>query len=154
MRYIASFVLITFLSACTTYGPMSRQDAGTLIGAVSGTAIGAKIGGGTGRVIAIAAGSLMGAALGGYLGKSLDELDKQYHMQAMHRALNSQKTGHTTEWYNPQSGNTGYITTTASHTEANRYCREYTQTIVIANKVHEAYGIACYRPDGTWEIVK
>ena len=33
------------------------------------------------------------------------------------------------------------------------YCREYTRTVYIGNRREEAYGTACLRPDGQWEIV-
>ena len=33
-----------------------------------------------------------------------------------------------------------------------RHCREFTQTIKIDGKMHESYGTACLRPDGTWQI--
>jgi hypothetical protein len=33
------------------------------------------------------------------------------------------------------------------------YCREYTRTVYIGNQRQEAYGTACLRPDGQWEIV-
>lgn len=33
------------------------------------------------------------------------------------------------------------------------YCREYTRQITIGNQVQMAYGTACQRPDGWWEVV-
>jgi hypothetical protein len=35
----------------------------------------------------------------------------------------------------------------------NDYCREYTRTVFIGDRRQEAYGTACLRPDGQWEIV-
>jgi hypothetical protein len=35
----------------------------------------------------------------------------------------------------------------------NEYCREYTKTVRIGGRTEQAYGTACYRPDGSWEIV-
>ena len=37
---------------------------------------------------------------------------------------------------------------------ADEYCREYTKTVSIGGQRERAYGTACYRPDGSWEIVK
>lgn len=36
---------------------------------------------------------------------------------------------------------------------AQDYCREYTKTVSIGGRAEQAYGTACYRPDGSWEIV-
>ena len=36
--------------------------------------------------------------------------------------------------------------------KAGDYCREYTRTVVIGGRVHEAYGTACLGPDGAWRI--
>jgi hypothetical protein len=35
----------------------------------------------------------------------------------------------------------------------NDYCREYTRTVYIGNRMQEAYGKACLQPDGSWMIV-
>ena len=36
---------------------------------------------------------------------------------------------------------------------ADQYCREYTKTVTIGGRQQQAYGTACYQPDGSWEIV-
>lgn len=36
---------------------------------------------------------------------------------------------------------------------AGRYCREFQQVVTIAGKKQQAYGTACQRPDGSWEVV-
>ena len=40
-----------------------------------------------------------------------------------------------------------------SRADSGEYCREYTRTVYIGNQREEAYGTACLRPDGQWEIV-
>ncbi|MFA6279227.1 MAG: glycine zipper 2TM domain-containing protein [Bdellovibrionales bacterium] len=35
-----------------------------------------------------------------------------------------------------------------------RHCREFTQTTRIEGRVHESYGTACLRPDGSWQVVQ
>ena len=37
--------------------------------------------------------------------------------------------------------------------KAEEYCREYTKTVSVGGQRENAYGTACYRPDGSWEIV-
>jgi surface antigen len=41
----------------------------------------------------------------------------------------------------------------AKPAKADSYCREYTRTVTIGNSAREAYGTACYQPDGSWKIV-
>jgi hypothetical protein len=42
----------------------------------------------------------------------------------------------------------------ASKAQANdEYCREYTKIVRIGGRSEQAYGMACYKPDGSWEIV-
>jgi len=36
---------------------------------------------------------------------------------------------------------------------AEEYCREYTKTVTVGGQREQAYGTACYKPDGSWEIV-
>jgi hypothetical protein len=41
----------------------------------------------------------------------------------------------------------------AAEVRAEEYCREYTKNVYIGGRTEQAYGTACYRPDGSWEIV-
>ena len=34
-----------------------------------------------------------------------------------------------------------------------QYCREYQQQVTINGQEQQAYGRACRKPDGSWEIV-
>jgi len=40
-----------------------------------------------------------------------------------------------------------------AQTSGEEYCREYVKEVYIGGRTEEAYGTACYRPDGSWEIV-
>ncbi len=42
----------------------------------------------------------------------------------------------------------------SSEARAEDYCREYTKTVSISGRAERAYGTACLRPDGSWEIVR
>lgn len=33
-----------------------------------------------------------------------------------------------------------------------RYCREYTQQVLVGGRVQESYGTACMQPDGDWQL--
>jgi hypothetical protein len=37
--------------------------------------------------------------------------------------------------------------------ETGRYCREYQRTVTVGGQAQAAYGRACWRPDGSWEIM-
>lgn len=39
------------------------------------------------------------------------------------------------------------------HSSNGQYCREFLQTVTVAGRSEQAYGIACMKPDGSWRIV-
>lgn len=41
----------------------------------------------------------------------------------------------------------------AAHAE-HAYCREYTKTFQVGGRLQEGYGMACLRPDGSWEVAR
>jgi surface antigen len=123
---------------------------GTLGGAALGGGIAALAGGGTGAIVGA---TLGGALLGGFIGNRLDARDKQLAAQNAQKAFESSKSGQTSVWNNPDSGNSGSITPTRTYQLANgTYCRQYEQTITVGGEQHQAYGTACRQPDGTWKI--
>jgi surface antigen len=157
--FVYSGIIATMLatSACSQNGGadggIRKEDIGTLGGAVGGAWIGSNVGKGKGNIVGIAAGTLLGAYLGNQVGASLDRADMSYYNNTAQRALESSKTGSTSTWTNPDSGNSGTITPTRTfQTAQGEYCREYTQTISIGGKQSEGYGRACRQPDGSWKI--
>ena len=140
------------LHACS--GQMNKQSGGTLIGGLAGGLIGSQFGGGEGKLIATGVGALAGALIGGQIGKSMDEYDRALLEKSSRQALEYSPSGTSVEWRNPDSGNYGYITPTNTLKTEQGYCREYTQEVVIGGERKKAYGKACRKPDGNWEIVK
>lgn len=135
-------------------GKPKKQAYGTLIGAAGGALIGSQFGGGAeGHFAGAAIGGLIGAFAGNAIGKSMDDRDIQYYQQTTQTALEYNRSGVASSWHNPDSGHSGVITPTKTYSHNQRYCREYTQSIKVGNKVQEAYGKACRQPDGSWEIV-
>lgn len=134
----------------------TKEESGTLLGAIGGAVIGSAIGGkggGTGKVIAVAAGTLAGAYIGREIGRSLDRADRLAMQQRTQYSLESTKSGQTSTWHNPDSGNSGTITPQPAYTnKTDKYCREYQQTVTVGGKTETAYGTACRQPDGTWKI--
>jgi len=155
MKRAGAFIFsLFFLVACAQQGgPLNKKTVGGVAGAVAGAAVGSNIGKGLGRTTAIAAGTLLGAALGSSIGESLDKADQMYHEQTAQHALETAKSGTTKRWHNPDSGHSGTVTPiNVSQVGDNRYCREYRQSIIVGDRVEEAYGTACRNEDGTWVI--
>ena len=151
--FLLLILAITSYGCATTMGP--KESGGTVIGGVGGAIIGSQVGGGTGRLVGVAIGTLAGALIGQEVGRSLDRADRLMMENTAQRSLEYDQSHHSSSWRNPDSGHSGTITPTRTFREPEgRYCREYTQTVLIGGEQHKAYGRACRRPDGTWEIVK
>lgn len=156
---ICILLCVASLSACQTNPDgtttFKKEHLGALTGAVGGAWIGSNVGKGKGNIAAIAAGTLLGGYLGKELGASLDRADMKYYDQTSQYAMENNKSGVTSNWKNPDSGNYGTITPSRTYqTAQGNYCREYSQTIVVGGKKEQAYGTACRQDDGTWKIVQ
>ncbi len=133
---------------------INKQGGGMLLGGATGALIGAQFGKGTGALVATGVGALAGAFIGGQIGKSMDEQDRRLLQQTSQKALESGVTGQSVGWRNPDSGHYGSITPTNTFKNNNgEYCREYTHTVVIGTKQEKAYGKACRKPDGQWQVI-
>lgn len=146
-------MLTASLAACDQNAG-TKQNFGTLLGAVGGGLAGSQIGGGRGTLVAVGVGTLLGALVGGEVGKSLDNADRAVMQQTTTRTLETVPSGQTSSWRNPDSGNYGTVTPQPAYqTSSGQQCREFTQTVTVGGKTQEAYGTACRQPDGTWKIV-
>ena len=130
---------------------MSKQDAGTITGAVAGGILGSTIGQGQGKILAIAAGSMAGAYIGNQVGKSMDDTDRM----KMNQALEANSVGQPAYWKNHQTHATYRVTPVKDVTvKDNKYCREYQTVATINGEQQKMYGTACRQPDGSWKAVK
>ncbi len=130
---------------------MSKQDAGTITGAVAGGLLGSTIGQGQGKILAIAAGSMAGAYIGNQVGKSMDDTDRM----KMNQALESNSVGQPAYWKNRQTHAVYRVTPVKNVTvKGNEYCREYQTVATINGEQQKMYGTACRQPDGSWKAVK
>lgn len=160
LRFVAIPLLVSMLSVTTLSGcettlreaGIKKEDIGLLTGAIGGAWIGSNVGKGKGRIVAIATGTLLGAALGKSVGGSLDKADLDYYNHVSQNTLETARTGSTIDWQNPDTGTHGSITPVKTYQQANTYCREYQQTIVVGGRTVEGYGTACRQPDGSWKI--
>ena len=139
-----------FSLACATAQNNPKSTVGAMGGAAAGGLIGAAAGGGTTGIIG---GVLLGGLVGGAVGNALDQRDKELALQQAQLSLENSKVGQTSQWQNPDSGNSGTFTPTRTYqTDSGQYCREYQQEISVGGEKHNSYGTACRQPDGTWKI--
>lgn len=157
MKMLSKIMIMLFgllmLNGCN--GQMNKQGGGTLVGGLVGGLLGSQFGKGGGQIAATGIGALAGALIGGQIGKSMDEYDRQLAEKSSRQALEFSPSGSSVEWRNPDSGNHGLITPTKTFkAESGRYCREYTQEVVVGGEKQKAYGKACRQADGNWQIIK
>ncbi len=135
------------LSACVT-NQGEKQTLGTLIGAGLGGLAGSQIGSGSGQLAAVGAGVLLGGLIGSEVGKSLDKADQAYLANNAQSSLESTPTGMSSNWANPDSGNSGSMTPTNTYaTASGQPCREYHSKVTIDGQTEDVYGTACREPD-------
>jgi surface antigen len=149
-RMAALLLVVVFSSSCATMQENPKALLGSMAGAAGGGLIGAAAGGGAAGIVG---GVLLGGLLGGAIGNHLDQKDKELAAQNAQRTLETARTGQSTAWQNPDSGNSGTLTPTRTYqTASGQYCREYQQEIVVGGERQQSYGTACRQPDGTWKI--
>jgi surface antigen len=151
-KLIPATLAMALLAGCaSSAGP--KETVGTVGGAVVGGVIGSHIGGGSGRLVATGVGTLLGAFIGKEIGSSLDKADQAAAEQAARRAY-AAPIGEPISWNNPQTGNSGTVTTTRDGwSGTGNYCREFQQQITVGGKKEVAYGTACKQADGSWKII-
>jgi surface antigen len=155
LRTIALIVIASFgLSACAQTGETVRNNPKTTWGGMLGAAGGGLIAAAAGASPAgIVGGVLIGGLVGGAVGNALDQKDKEMAQQAAQRAFENSRSGESSGWQNPDSGNSGSITPTRTYqAPSGGYCREYEQDIVVGGKNEKTYGTACRQADGSWQI--
>ncbi len=154
-RRLGLIAVVPFLAvAMAIAGCDTKQQQGTVAGAVVGAGVGALFGSGGGKVAAIAGGAVLGGITGNLIGRELDRKDKAEAQQAMARAETT-PVGEQVVWNNPDSGNSGTIEVTREGPDANgNDCREFKHTVTVNGETREDTGIACRRSDGKWVTVK
>lgn len=153
-RLVAVGMVVVTLSSCATMTSTVEDNPkavlGSLIGGAAGVGIAAAAGGGAGAMLGAGLGGML---IGGLIGNRLDARDKRMASEAAQKAFENNRSGQTSVWKNPDTGNSGTITPTRTTQLANgQYCREYKQTITVGGQQENAYGTACRQADGTWKI--
>jgi len=74
--------------------------------------------------------------------------------QTFQYALEYNKSGTAASWHNPDAEHSGATVPLKTFQTADGiYCREFQQTIMVADQPQAGYGTACRQPDGSWQIV-
>ena len=154
-RTIAVVAIVTLLlSGCAQTGETVKNNPKTTWGGMLGAAGGGLIAAAAGASPAgIVGGVLIGGLVGGAVGNALDQKDKEMAQQAAQQAFENSRSGESSAWQNPDSGNSGSITPTQTYQNpSGQYCREYEQDIVVGGEPQKTYGTACRQADGSWQI--
>jgi surface antigen len=134
-------------------GCESKQDSGTLVGAVAGGVIGNQFGKGGGRVAGTVVGAMIGGIVGNDIGKKLDQRDRMLAQQAEMDAWERGASGRPTKWRNPDNGRYGEVVPDKPYRRGSLDCRDYTHKVYIDGTPQAMRGTACRNPDGTWTNV-
>jgi surface antigen len=149
-RLVALLLLVVLATSCETMQNNPKAFLGGAGGAAAGGLIAAAAGGGAAGIVG---GVLLGGLLGGAIGNHLDNKDKELAARNAQQSFETARTGQTTTWQNPDSGNSGTITPTRTYqAPSGGYCREYQQQIIVGGEKQQSYGTACRQPDGSWKI--
>jgi surface antigen len=151
VKTVAALSAAAFLmTGCASMQNNKKTTVGAMGGATAGGLIAAAA---SGNPAAIAGGVILGGLLGGAVGNALDQRDKELAIKQAQLSLESSRTGQSSSWQNPDSGNSGTFTPTRTYQEpGGEYCREYTQEVVVAGEKQQSHGTACRMPDGTWKV--
>ncbi len=150
---LLALMAMTIASGCASNSYYSKQDIGTVSGALVGGAIGSGFGNGDGQVLATAIGALAGGAIGNAIGADLDEQDRREALNAEYQALEYTPSGKAVLWRNPSTGHYGRVVPSQTYDVGEQNCRQYTHTVYIGGEANILRGTACKERDGTWRPV-
>lgn len=138
------------LSACAGKKvPVQQKEASVQ---AKGGLLGSQFDGAEGKITVPVTGTVIGEFLGGHVGQEMDKLDQLKANQA----LETQKTGDTNTWTNPENSNVYSVTSTSTEIHNGLPCRDYIMTVVRNDgSKAKANGVACRIVVGTgqykWE---
>ena len=120
-----------------------------VIGGILGGYLARDIGGGKEEeTAATIIGTLAGAAIGGAIGRSMDEVDRL----KTGTTLETVRTGVSSQWVNPDTGNRYAVTPTRTTVAGGAPCRDFTVDALIDGASQVVRGTACRQTDGSWLI--
>jgi len=148
-KVIGSMLLVFAMTLSGCAAPPTQQQAGMVIGGVLGGVLGSEVGSGHGQTAATIVGSIIGSSIGGAVGRSMDEQDRL----KMTHSLETVRTGVSSQWHNPDTGNEYSVVPTRTYESGGTPCREYTVNGTIGGRKEKVYGTACRQADGSWRAV-
>ncbi|MGD8207301.1 MAG: RT0821/Lpp0805 family surface protein [Thiohalocapsa sp.] len=146
---IASAGAITVLAGCTSPGYGTNEQVGMVVGGALGGLLGDQVEDDDWRTAAIIGGTIAGSFIGGSIGRSMDTTDRLRTGQT----LETVRTGVSSSWRNPDTGNEYTVIPTNTYETASGPCREYTINAVIDGRTQKVRGTACRQSDGTWQTM-
>lgn len=106
----AGIVTVGLAGGCESMDGASKQQVGTVAGAMLGGVAGSFFGDDAGKLVAIAIGAGIGGFIGNRIGNALDEADREAITKQTSKALEDADDGETVAWQNPDSGASARIT--------------------------------------------
>ena len=149
---LTAFATVLFtlpgLTGCET---TTHAQQGEVVGGVLGGVLGSQVGDGSGQTAAIIIGTMAGSMIGRQIGQSMDDVDRMKTAEA----LNNNRTGQSTTWTNPDTGEEYTVTPTRTFEEPSGPCREFELDATVGGEPDQKVGgTACLQPDGSWKIVQ
>ena len=136
------------LAACET-----KQDGGTVVGAIAGGIIGNQFGRGSGKVAATVAGAVVGGIVCNEIGRKLDDRDRVLAREAEYDAWERGPSRRPVTWRNPDNGHYGEIVAEDYYERRGARCRDFVHRVWIDGRPQQMRGTACRNGDGTWTQV-
>ena len=150
---VVGVLAMALMGSFSLAGCSSKEDTGTLTGAVVGGVIGNQFGRGGGKVAATFAGAVIGGIVGNSIGRDLDARDRELARQAEYDAWERGTPGRPVHWRNPNSNRYGEVVPEAYYERGGSRCRDFVHFVWIEGRKREMRGTACRNPDGTWTQV-
>ncbi len=156
-RYFLAVTLATVLAVSSTASyadNRQKEGVGTVVGGIVGALLGNKMGKKKNRKTATILGALIGAGIGNRIGASLDERDKQLHIQAIKASLNKGNVGQRSVWKNPNTNNQGKVTVVKAYKNNNHQsCKDMEAVITTNNGTTNKHTITgCQDQSGGWTL--
>jgi len=148
MTFAASLFTLPGLTGCET---TTHAQQGEVVGGVLGGVLGSQVGDGSGQTAAIIIGTMAGSMIGRHIGQTMDDVDRMKTAET----LNNNRTGQSTTWTNPDTGEEYTVTPTRTFEESSGPCREFELDATVGGERGQTVnGTACLQADGSWKIVQ
>lgn len=146
--------LAAALAGASCTGGSGSQQAGPAVdGAILGNLLGRQAGSETDGIWSSGTGAVLEGIAESDAGTAMSRDDEIYMTRTTQAALEHTKSGQSSTWLNPNTGNTGSVTPVKTfQRDDDTYCRTIEQTLTTNDGTARARGTACRQPNGTWQI--